>query len=443
MIRNKCFLWLAYHGFFNGWPDEKYIKKKFEATLGYPLNLDNPQTFNEKLQWLKLYDRKPIYTTMVDKYEVKQYVAAIIGEQYIIPTLGVWENFDEIDFDALPDQFVLKCTHDSGGLVIVKDKSKLDMETARKKIEKSLKTNYFYLGREWPYKNVKPRIIAEKYMEDHRTSELRDYKFFCFGGIAKCYKVDFDRFIRHRANYFTVEGELMTLGENVCPPDFGKEIPIPQNLNKMTELAEKLSETMPFLRTDFYDVNGKVYFGELTFYPASGFGKFIYDGNDEMLGSWIKLSVSVGGGYCLIYKDILLVLSLPQVEHVSGDKSPLRDYKIYTFNGKAEICMINQDRKIHTKADYFDKDYNWLDFKWGYDHADIPPEKPKNYGLMYSLAERLAKGTTELRVDFYEVDGRVFFGELTFFDGSGFDKIEPIEWDYKLGKMLKLPGNNS
>lgn len=289
MINNRCFLWLAYHGFLNKMPDEKFIKRVFKAKLGYSLNLDNPQTFNEKLQWLKLHDRMPIYTTMVDKYAVKDYVASVIGAEYIIPTLGVWDSFDEIDFDSLPDQFVLKCTHDSGGLIIVKDKTKLDKTAARNRIEKSLKTNYYYLGREWPYKDVKPRVIAEAYMEDSATAELRDYKFFCFNGEAKCYKVDFDRFIGHRANYFTVDGKLLKLGEAVCPPDFKKEITAPATLKLMRKLAEKLSKTQTFLRVDFYDVDGTIYFGELTFFPASGFGRFIYDGNDELLGSWIKL----------------------------------------------------------------------------------------------------------------------------------------------------------
>lgn len=444
--------------------DRTFLKYVFKKQLGYSLDLKNPRTFNEKLQWLKLYDRKDIYTTMVDKYAVKNYVASIIGEDYIIPTLGVWQRFEDIDFETLPNQFVLKCTHDSGGLVICKDKSRLDIETAKKKINKSLKTNYYYVGREWPYKNVKPRIIAEKYMEDHSTSELRDYKFFCFGGVAKCYKVDFDRFVEHRANYFSADGELMKIGEEICPPDFNKEIPAPENLEKMKELAEKLSATQPFLRADFYDVDGHVYFGELTFYPASGFGKFIFDGNDELLGSWIKLpEKSEVGGYYLIYKNMLCVLntravnpekdrnnstqglvdykihSFNDVPIENKETPPLRDYKIYTFNGEAKMCMINQDRGHHTRADYFDKNFKWLDFTWGYDHADVPPEKPKNYEKMFELAEKLAAGTPELRVDFYEVDGRIYFGELTFFDGGGFDKIEPKSYDELLGSWIKLP----
>ena len=237
---------------------------------------------------------------MVDKYKVREYIKEKIGEEYLIPLIGVWNKPDDIDFETLPNQFVLKCNHNSGlGMYICKDKSKLTskgIETIRKNLAKGLAQDYYLTGREWPYKDVPRKIICEKYMEDTGTSELRDYKFFCFNGVAKCYKVDFDRFVGHKANYFTSDGDLMKIGEEVCPPDFNKELPIPANLEKMKELAAKLSETQPFLRTDFYDVDGKVYFGELTFYPASGFGKFIYDGNDEILGSWIKLPENVGGG---------------------------------------------------------------------------------------------------------------------------------------------------
>jgi hypothetical protein len=261
----------------------------FRSCFDYKLNLKDPTTFNEKLQWLKLNNRQPEFTKMVDKYEAKLYVSSIIGEEYIIPTLGVWNHFDEIDFDSLPTSFVLKCTHDSAGLVFVKDKNKFDRESARNKLEKCLKTNFYYWGREWPYKNVKPRIIAEKYMEDDRTNDLKDYKFFCFNGQVKCFKIDFDRFIKHHANYYDADGNRLLLGEVDCPPDFERAIDVSDNLDLMQDLAEKLSVNTPFLRADFYDVNGQVYFGELTFYPASGFGKFIYDNNDKMLGQWLKL----------------------------------------------------------------------------------------------------------------------------------------------------------
>ena len=269
--------------------DEAYLKLVYRLIFGRKLDLKNPKTFNEKLQWLKLYNRKPEYTLMVDKYEVKGYIAEQIGEEYVIPTLGVWDNFDDIDFDSLPNQFVLKCTHDSGGLVICKDKSNLDVTEAREKINKALTRRFYYFGREWPYKNVKPRIIAEKYMVDKTVDELRDYKFFCFGGVCKCLKVDFDRFIEHHANYFDPQGNLLDLGEKICPPNKEKVLFLPENKDNMLQLAEKLSKGIPFLRADFYDVNGKIYFGELTFFPASGWGEFTDEKWDYKLGEWIKL----------------------------------------------------------------------------------------------------------------------------------------------------------
>lgn len=267
--------------------DEKFLKFMFRYKTGDKLNLDNPITYNEKLQWIKINDRKPEYTKMVDKYEVKKYVSDLIGSEYIVPTYGVWDRFDDINFDKLPNKFVLKCTHDSGGLVICHNKKELDLKKARKKINRSLKRNYYWAGREWPYKNVKPRIIAEKLLENEP---------------------------------------------------------------------------------------GKI----------------------------------------------------------------INDYKVYTFSGKAFMVMINTDRGIDTKADYFDVNFNKLDFVWGYKHAEIQPSKPLNYELMLKLAEKISNNMRTLRVDFYEINDQIYFGEITFFDGGGFDKIIPYEWDERLGKLINL-----
>ena len=269
--------------------DEEYLCRVFKLKMGKKLNLKDPQTFNEKIQWLKLYDRKPEYTKMVDKYEAKNYVAERIGEQYIIPTLGVWESFGDIDFESLPEQFVLKCTHDSGGLVICRDKENFNIEEARRKIETSLKREYYWLWREWPYKNVKPRIIAEKYMEDSKTSELRDYKFFCCNGEVKCFKIDFDRFTNHCANYYDIQMNQLPFGEAYYPPNYNKKLAEPKNLEQMIALATLLSKDVPFLRVDFYNVDDEIYFGELTFYPAAGCGPFTSEEWDKKLGDWIKL----------------------------------------------------------------------------------------------------------------------------------------------------------
>ena len=270
--------------------DKTYLKKLYRQKMGKELDLKTPKTFNEKLQWLKLYDRRPEYTTMVDKYAVKQYVADRIGEQYIIPTLGVWDRFEDIDFDALPNQFVLKCTHDSGGLVICPNKNQLDRETARHKIETSLNQNYYLHSREWPYKHVKPRIIAEQYMEDVKTAELRDYKFFCFNGVARALFVATER---HKAgeevkfDFFDMEFQHLDLRQGhpnaaTCPER-------PDTFDEMKRLAEKLSQDIPHVRVDFYEVNGQVYFGELTFAHFAGTVPFKPEEWDYTFGSWIEL----------------------------------------------------------------------------------------------------------------------------------------------------------
>lgn len=284
------FGYLTRAGFYNHMSDEEYLSRKYQLYFGQKLDLQNPQTFNEKLQWLKLYNRKPEYTVMVDKYKVREYIAQELGEEYLIPLLGVWDNPDEIDFDALPNQFVLKCNHNSGlGMCICKDKSELDISKVKVELRKGLKQDYYLTGREWPYKDVPRKIIAEKYMED-----------------------------------------------------------------------------------------------------------------------------------------------------VSGD---LKDYKFYCFNGEMKFVMINSDRNTSrpTRADYFDRDFSWLDFTWGYSHAEVHPKKPEQFEKMVAIVEKLAKGLPHIRVDLYDCNGKIYFGELTFFDGSGFDKIEPLEWDYKIGKLLKLP----
>lgn len=285
----KVIRYLAARGFFDWMPDEQYIKLKYWACIGRCLSLKNPTSYNEKLQWIKLNDRKCIYTKMVDKFEAKKMAADIIGSEHIIKTLGVWDRFDDIDFSLLPKQFVLKCTHNSGGLVICHDKDELDIDVARMKINHFMKRNYYLQSREWPYKNVKPRIIAENYMEDSFTGELVDYKFF-------------------------------------------------------------------------------------------------------------------------------------------------------TFDGKVKAMFISSGRQGEgTRADYFDADFNFLDFTWGYPHAMIRPEKPTCFEEMKNYAEMLAKGTIELRVDFYQVDGKVFFGEMTFFDGGGFENFDPYSWDIKFGSWINLP----
>lgn len=272
-------------------PDRLYIKHAFKSRQGYPLNLENPRTFSEKIQWLKLYDRKPVYTTMVDKFAVKKYVAERIGEKYVIPTLGVWSHFDDIDFEELPSQFVLKCTHDSGGLIVCKDKGNLNLQDAKNKIEKSLKRDYYRIAREWPYKNVPRQIIAEKYIEPAaNVSDLTDYKWYCFGGEPKYCQVIQNRHTKETIDFFDAawnHQEFVGLNTNVSQ---AVVIPsCPNHLDTQIKIAKILSEDIPFSRIDLYESGTEIYFGEITLYPASGYGKFTPEKYNELLGDMIIL----------------------------------------------------------------------------------------------------------------------------------------------------------
>lgn len=267
-------------------PDRLYLKIVYQLKLKKKLNLDNPQTFNEKLQWLKLYDRNPIYTSLVDKYEVRQYIAKEIGEEYLIPLIGVWDNFNDIDFSKLPNKFVLKCTHDSGSVFICKDKKNFDIEATRKKINKALSRNYYYCEREWPYKNIKPKIICEEFLSDtNRTPD--DYKVLCFNGEAKLIGVHIDRFENHCLDNYDREWNKTILGKDGDMSD--KVYDKPKEFEKLISLSEQLSSIMCHARIDWFIVNDKLYFGEITLYESAGFDHFDNKEDDYILGSWIAL----------------------------------------------------------------------------------------------------------------------------------------------------------
>lgn len=268
-------------------PDKLYLKLWYRYVTGEKLNLNNPQTFNEKLQWLKLYDRNPLYTKLVDKYEVREYIKEKIGEEYLIPLLGVWNNVSEIDFESLPNQFVLKTTHDSGGVVICKDKENFNIEKAKKFLSKHLQNNFYYSGREWPYKNVKPRIIAEKYLD----FDIKDYKFMCFNGKMKCSFVCSERHTNGlKVTFFDKDWNKLPF-ERVFP--CSKDIlDKPKMYDRMLIVSEILSTNIPFVRVDFYEIDNKIYFGELTFYPGNGIEWFNPKKWDYKLGDMINLDLA-------------------------------------------------------------------------------------------------------------------------------------------------------
>jgi hypothetical protein len=270
-------------------PDAAYLKLMYRRQVGRKLSLQDPRSFNEKLQWLKLYDRNPAYIEWVDKYAVRQYIADRIGKEYLIPLIGVWDSPEEIDFDALPGRFVLKCTHDSGGVVICEDKKTFDAKGAREKLRRYMRKNYFWIGREWPYKNIRPRIICEQYMSGEAGGELKDYKFLSFNGEVKCLFVCLNRDSKEGLNvdFYDLDWNAMPFERHYKRS--GQALLKPRNFDKMIALAQTLSKNIPFIRVDFYEADGKIYFGELTLYPGNGFEEFTPESYDDLLGSWIHL----------------------------------------------------------------------------------------------------------------------------------------------------------
>ena len=272
-------------------PDRYYLKWKYRKVFGEKLNLRNPKKFSEKIQWLKLYDRKEIYHHLVDKYEVKPIISGLIGEGYIIKTIGVWDKYSDIDFTQLPNQFVLKCTHDSASITICQDKKSFDEKKYEWKYDQVfLKRDYYHFeNKQWAYKGIKPRIIAEEFIEDDKFDSLADYKLYCFGGVARCVYVTINRFSNLSVSMYDMEWNKMPF-EHIHP-NLGEDIPKPVNLSLMKQLAEKIAHFIdnPFVRVDFYETKGMVYFGEITFYPEGGMGMFNPRDWDYTLGSWVKL----------------------------------------------------------------------------------------------------------------------------------------------------------
>lgn len=270
--------------------DQRFLCMKYSRMFNKKLCINQPATFNEKLQWLKVYDRKPEYTIMVDKYKVREYIAEKIGEQYLIPLIGVWSSPDEIDFEALPNKFAMKCNHNSGlGMCICTDKTKLDIKKVKKGLARGLKQDYYLTGREWPYKDVPRKIIAEQFLKGD-VGGLTDYKIHCFNGVPKFILVCRDRFTKSglTEDFYTPEWDLMPVKRpNI--PNAKTPLQKPEKLDEMLALASKLSENIPFLRVDFYYTEGKICFSELTFFPASGFSPFEPEEWDKTFGDWLEL----------------------------------------------------------------------------------------------------------------------------------------------------------
>ena len=273
--------------------DKLFLKIRYRLKIGHKLDLSNPKSFTEKIQWLKLYNRKTEYTSLVDKVAVKEFVKKKIGEEYIIPTIDIFNNVDDIPWNSLPEKFVIKTTHGGGGggVVICSDKTKLDLGRAKNLLSDSLKADIYKFYKEWPYKNVPKKIIVEKLIDSGKNNDLKDYKFFCFNGEPKFLKVDFGRYTEHHANYYDLNWNLLPYGETGLEPLPEHIEDKPSNFDKMIEIARKLSADIPFLRVDLYNVEGKIYFGELTFYPGSGMIPWTREEDDLEIGKMLVLPI--------------------------------------------------------------------------------------------------------------------------------------------------------
>ena len=278
------------YNYYQNLPPEKYaeeLKLWFKRVTKEDLNLENPRTFNEKIQWLKLYDSTPLKTKLVDKYLVREWVAEKIGEEYLIPLLGVWDSFDDIDFNTLPEQFVLKTNHGSGWNIIVKNKQNLDLDAAKKKFDDWMSRNFgLKASMELQYVNIVPKIIAEQYIAN-TNGELSDYKFLCFNGEMRYVWIDIDRFTNHCRNIYNLDWERQAF--SVGYPASARNIAPPQNFEKMKQLTQKLCEGFPHVRVDFYNVDGKIYFGEMTFTSGNGGETFSPKEYNLILGDMITL----------------------------------------------------------------------------------------------------------------------------------------------------------
>lgn len=432
---------------FFGWlPDKMFISLKYRIQMGYFIDWKNPKTFNEKINWLKIYNRKPEYTTMVDKYAVKEYVANIIGDEYIIPTIGVWNTAEEIEWKKLPNQFVLKTTHGGGGcgVVVCSDIHTFDKQAAIEKLTRSLHSDAYTNLREWPYKNVPRRIIAEKYMAPKASSapkDLEDYKFFCFNGEPVYCQVIRDRNTNETIDFYDMEwNHQVFVGLNPKCRNGIKPVPRPTHLEDMIRVCRDLSKGIPFVRVDLYVIDEKEYFGELTFYPASGIGHFTPVDWEKRIGDLLKLPIEIGGGYkCLIRNNMVDVSETP------AKYEDLKDYKFFCFNGKVKLFKVDFNRFQGHRANYYTPTGELLHFgekfcEPDYNHIE---NLPSNLADMVSIAEKMSIDIPFVRVDLYNIKGSIYFGEATFFPAGGMGAFTNQRWDFTLGEYINLNNNES
>lgn len=423
-------------------PDKTMLKIQYQIKTGNKLNLKNPQRFTEKLQWYKLYYKNPLMIQCVDKYEVREYVKSKGLENILIPCYGVYDSVDEVDWDALPNQFVMKDTLGGGGVsvIIVKDKASANIDKLKAKAAEwtSIDTHKKDGGREWPYYSGKNhRILFEKYIDSNPDEGgLIDYKFFCFNGNTACVYVIADRKLSNGAGLGIYDSTFKKIDAlRMDEEPLKRFVEKPENYENLKKVAETLSLDFPEARIDLYDIEGEVKFGEITFYDGSGYMKFKPDKFDYELGKKFKLPAKklLGGGKIGTVRIVL---------QMSKDEHGLLDYKFFCFNGKVEILYVMGNRRVgeEVSVSVFDRDFQKLDVKRKGDQLLTDVVKPRNYLELRKTAETIAQGFPHVRVDLYDCQDKIFFGEMTFYNASGYMRYDPDLFDYELGQKFIIGG---
>lgn len=413
--------------------DKYYLSILWEFQMGYRLDWNHLETYNEKLQWLKLYDRKAAYTKMVDKYRVKQWVAEKIGKEYVIPTLAVYNSVDEIDVTKLPNQFVLKCNHDSGSVIICENKEKFDIERAKMQLKDALGENFYWRAREWPYKNVKPCIFAEQFIRTNPRLDKKNDNHSYTESELKIIHVDMDCFRWNKSRMYsgfwsTIEEEIGTSRNNESA----------SLSNEMFDFLGRLNEEYGPVQGEFYQIDNDVYFGDLTYNQESVLEK---KGTQWIAESGCKIIVERDvSDRCigLLISKNRFVLYFHQ-ECLEQNFAGLKDYKFFCFNGTPKVMYIANDSAQYPTMNFYDMDFEPLPLYTRDPPAMISPDRPRHFEKMKTFAEILSENIPQVRVDFYENGDKLFFGEMTFYHMGGFSEIHPREWNLKMGSWIELP----
>lgn len=431
-IKSSLYNNLVHTGITNLLPDELYLKLTYRIRVGQRLNLDNPTLFCEKIQWLKLHDRQERYIKLVDKVLAKEYVASIIGDQYIIPTIGVWDRFEDIDFETLPEKFVLKCNHDSGSIIICRDKASFDIDKARKKLNKRLRYDMYQWGREWPYKGVRRKILAEAFLEnneedDHLDSGMLDFDANDNDSIPKRELVSKKgvRISFRDTNWEKIPYECQCLLNKVISEKLFTD-------DKLVEFSDSLACILPLSEIVFFKVGGQSRYGEIVLKKGYQIEDFTPSEQETDYGKWIRLPAK---GILLVKENIVF--------HINTQKSQdLTDYKFFCFNGEPRYCQIISDRTNNEKIDFYDMDWVHQPFVGltpSVKNSGFEYSKPIAFDDMKQFAKQLCSGTAFSRIDFYEVNSKLYFGEITLYPASGFGAFSPTKWNRIMGDLITLP----